>query len=76
VGIDTVKLKGEGFKLLIAQGDSVAAGEPVMHVDPTAALAAGYSMVSPVVVLDTKPDTATLAATGAVSAGARLFSLD
>lgn len=76
VGIDTVKLKGEGFKLLISQGDTVGAGEPVMHVDPAAALAAGYSMVSPVVVLDTKPDTATLMATGAVTAGASLFSLD
>ncbi|UEL28205.1 glucose PTS transporter subunit IIA [Pseudarthrobacter sp. L1SW] len=76
VGIDTVKLKGEGFKLLIAQGDTVGAGEPVMHVDPAAALAAGYSMVSPVVVLDTKPDAATLMATGAVTAGAGLFSLD
>lgn len=75
VGIDTVKLKGEGFKLLVAQGDTVEAGEPVMHVDPTAALAAGYSMVSPVVVLDTKPDTAVLAAAGTVAAGAVLFSL-
>ena len=47
-----------------------------MHVDPAAALAAGYSMVSPVIVLDTKPDTATLLAAGAVTAGASLFSLD
>ena len=76
VGIDTVKLKGEGFKLLIAQGDTVDAGEPIMHVEPAAALAAGYSMVSPVVVLDTKPDTTTLIAEGDVAAGAGLFSLD
>ena len=76
VGIDTVKLKGEGFKLLIAQGDTVEAGASVMRVDPTAALAAGYSMVSPVVVLDTKPDTATLVAAGSVAAGEELFSLD
>ena len=75
VGIDTVKLKGEGFKLLIAQGDTVDAGEPIMHVDPAAALAAGYSMVSPVVVLDTKPDTTTLIAEGDVAAGENLFSL-
>ena len=75
VGIDTVKLKGEGFKLLVAQGDVVEAGEPVMHVDPTAALAAGYSMVSPVVVLDTKPDSATLVAAGTVTAGELLFTL-
>ena len=76
VGIDTVKLKGEGFKLLIAQGDTVEAGASVMRVDPTAALAAGYSMVSPVVVLDTKPDAATLVAAGTVAAGEELFSLD
>lgn len=76
VGIDTVKLKGEGFKLLIAQGDTVDAGAPVMRVDPAAALAAGYSMVSPVVVLDTKPDTATLVAAATVAAGEELFSLD
>ncbi|MDQ0867732.1 PTS system glucose-specific IIA component [Arthrobacter sp. V1I9] len=76
VGIDTVKLKGEGFKLLIAQGDTVDAGTPIMRVDPAAALTAGYSMVSPVVVLDTKPDAATLLASGTVAAGASLFSLD
>jgi glucose-specific phosphotransferase system IIA component len=76
VGIDTVKLKGEGFKLLIAQGDTVGAGAAVMRVDPTAALAAGYSMVSPVVVLDTKPDMATLTEAGTVTAGQELFSLD
>jgi sugar PTS system EIIA component len=76
VGIDTVKLKGEGFKLLIAQGDTVDAGAPVMRVDPAAALAAGYSMVSPVVVLDTKPDVATVIGSGTVAAGQELFSLD
>jgi PTS system glucose-specific IIA component/PTS system N-acetylglucosamine-specific IIA component len=76
VGINTVKLKGEGFNLLAAQGDMVNAGAPVMHVDPTAALAAGYSMVSPVVVLDTKPNTATLVASGMVDASAGLFSMD
>ena len=76
VGIDTVKLKGEGFKLLIAQGDTVGAGDPVMHVDPAAALAAGYSLVSPVVVLDSKADTATLVVSGGVAAGSGLFRMD
>lgn len=75
VGIDTVKLKGEGFKLLVTQGDEVEAGAPVMHVDPAAAVAAGYSMVSPVVVLDTKADSATLVDTGTVTAGELLFTL-
>ena len=76
VGIDTVKLEGEGFELLAAKGDTVAAGTPVMRVDPAAAVAAGYSLVSPVVVLDTKPDTATVLSEGAVAAGAELFSVN
>ena len=75
VGIDTVKLKGEGFKLLVTQGDEVEAGAPVMHVDPAAAVAAGYSMVSPVVVLDTKADSARLVDAGTVTAGELLFTL-
>lgn len=76
IGIDTVKLKGDGFTLLIAQGDTVDAGTPVMRVDPAAALAAGYSMVSPVVVLDSRKDAATLATGGTVAAGAALFTLE
>jgi PTS system glucose-specific IIA component len=75
VGIDTVKLQGEGFALLTEKGATVDAGAPVMRVDPTAAVAAGYSLVSPVVVLDTKPDTATPIASGPVLAGAELFSV-
>ncbi|MCA4134926.1 PTS glucose transporter subunit IIA [Arthrobacter sp. M4] len=74
VGIDTVKLQGEGFELLAAKGDSVEAGALIMRVDPTAAVAAGYSLVSPVVVLDSKADTASLLVTGAVDAGAPLFA--
>ncbi|MDQ4491896.1 PTS glucose transporter subunit IIA [Sinomonas sp. ASV486] len=76
VGIDTVKLKGEGFELLAAKGDTVDAGAPVMRVDPAAAVAAGYSLVSPVVVLDTKPDAARVLARGPVDAGADLFSVN
>jgi PTS system glucose-specific IIA component len=76
VGIDTVKLKGEGFELLAEKGATVDAGALVMRVDPAAAIAAGYSLVSPVVVLDTKPDAATLLADGAVEAGAALFSVE
>ncbi|WP_136610687.1 PTS sugar transporter subunit IIA [Sinomonas albida] len=74
VGIDTVKLGGEGFTLLAAKGDEVEAGGLVMRVDPAAALRAGYSLVSPVVVLDSKADTASLLAEGQVAAGAELFS--
>ncbi|MDQ4504578.1 glucose PTS transporter subunit IIA [Sinomonas sp. ASV322] len=74
VGIDTVKLQGEGFTILAAKGDEVAAGATIMRVDPQPAIAAGYSLVSPVVVLDSKADSATLLAEGSVAAGEQLFS--
>ncbi|MBY6277971.1 MAG: PTS glucose transporter subunit IIA [Symbiobacterium thermophilum] len=33
VGIDTVKLQGRGFRALVAQGDRVSAGQPMLEVD-------------------------------------------
>ncbi|GLC87771.1 glucose-specific PTS transporter subunit IIBC [Lysinibacillus piscis] len=33
VGIDTVKLNGEGFKTLVNEGDIVKAGQPLLEVD-------------------------------------------
>jgi PTS system glucose-specific IIA component/PTS system N-acetylglucosamine-specific IIA component len=57
VGIDTVKLKGEGFELLAAEGDTVGAGDPVVRFTPSAISAAGYSPVCPVVVLGSAPDS-------------------
>ncbi|MGO1421622.1 MAG: beta-glucoside-specific PTS transporter subunit IIABC [Staphylococcus equorum] len=33
IGIDTVKLNGDGFKPLVSQGDSVATGQPLIEFD-------------------------------------------
>jgi glucose-specific phosphotransferase system IIA component len=52
LGIDTVKLKGDGFTLHVAKGDQVVAGQPVVGWDPAAIEAAGYSTVCPVIALD------------------------
>ncbi|WP_108717834.1 PTS glucose transporter subunit IIA [Miniimonas sp. S16] len=52
LGIDTVKLDGEGFTVLVEQGSTVAAGDPVVIWDVPAIVAAGYSPVSPVIVMD------------------------
>ncbi|MFE1596815.1 PTS glucose transporter subunit IIA [Nocardia sp. NPDC058705] len=56
LGIDTVKLKGEGFELIAAEGDTVAAGAPIVAFDPTKIAAAGYSVICPVVVMDSGKD--------------------
>lgn len=52
LGIDTVKLKGEGFTLHVAKGDTVEAGQPVVGWDPAAVEDAGYASVCPVIALD------------------------
>ncbi len=54
VGLDTVKLKGEGFTPLVKPGDTVQAGQPLLQVDLNAISAAGYSTVTPVVVMNDK----------------------
>jgi sugar PTS system EIIA component len=76
LGIDTVRLHGEGFRLHVADGDEIALGAPVITFDPTAVRAAGYSAVCPVVVLGSKADSADLAvAVGStVEPGAQLFT--
>jgi PTS system beta-glucosides-specific IIC component len=50
VGVDTVRLQGEHFRVLVAAGDDVDAGTPLIEFDADAIRAAGYSLVTPVVV--------------------------
>lgn len=57
LGIDTVQLDGEGFELVAAEGDELAAGDPVVRWDPAAVEAGGRSPMVPVVVMDTAADT-------------------
>ncbi|MGW5924452.1 PTS sugar transporter subunit IIA [Nocardia fluminea] len=74
LGIDTVKLKGEGFELLATEGDTVEAGTPIVTFDPTKTAATGYSVICPVVVMDSAKNsvhTDTIGTT--VESGALLF---
>jgi PTS system glucose-specific IIA component len=51
LGIDTVKLDGRGFEVLVSQGSTVEAGTPMVRWDP-AALTDAMSPLVPVVVMD------------------------
>lgn len=46
IGIDTVNLKGEGFDVLVEQGEEVRAGEPIVRVDREKITAAGYDLTT------------------------------
>lgn len=56
LGIDTVQLKGEGFILLVAEGDTVTAGQELVVWSPTAVSDGGRSPLVPVVALDLGPN--------------------
>ena len=74
LGLDTVHLKGEGFDVLVAAGEEVRAGQPMIRWDPAAVEAGGRSPVCPVIALDTPPGRlAELRESGDVRAGEVLF---
>lgn len=73
LGIDTVKLKGEGFTLHVVKGEAVRAGQPVISWDPAEIEAAGYAPICPVIALDATAEAVRGAADGEVGAGAALF---
>ncbi|MFD1888409.1 PTS system trehalose-specific EIIBC component [Paenibacillus wenxiniae] len=50
VGIDTVGLKGDGFKVHVATGDKVSKGQLLLEFDMDTIKAAGYPTISPVIV--------------------------
>ncbi|MEI7913521.1 MAG: glucose PTS transporter subunit IIA [Mycobacteriaceae bacterium] len=76
VGLDTVKLKGEGFRVHVAKGDRVAAGAPLVTFDRNVIEAAGYPLITPVVILNAKKfgAVATVAA-GEVAVGDSVLAI-
>lgn len=53
IGMDTVELNGNGFEILVKQGDLVKAGDLLIRFDIEAIRAAGYSVITPVVITNT-----------------------
>ena len=52
IGIDTVDMDGEGFAVVVAKGERIAAGEPLATVDFGKVAAAGHSVVAVVTVVN------------------------
>ena len=53
VGMDTVKLNGEGFSPKVTQGAKVKKGDLLLEVDLEKVKAAGYSITTPVIITNT-----------------------
>lgn len=53
VGLDTVTLRGEGFRALVRAGDLVKAGQPLLEFDIDTLARKARSLLTPIVVADT-----------------------
>lgn len=78
LGINTVRLDGQGFEILATQGSEVAAGDPMITWDPSSLPASAkgqdVSPVVPVVLMDGAKGSVTSEAIGtSVAAGDLLF---
>ncbi|MNJ50133.1 PTS system glucose-specific EIICBA component [compost metagenome] len=70
IGVNTVKLKGQGFKVLVEEGDLVAAGQPILEVDIAYVKENAKSLISPVIFSNLPEGSVVeLNKTGTVKAG-------
>lgn len=77
VGIDTVKMNGEGFAVAVAKGDRVNAGDTLVTVDFDKVKASGYSTTTLMTVLNTAMLTAVTPKTGVdVKAGDEVIAIE
>jgi sugar PTS system EIIA component len=73
LGIDTVRLNGEGFTTHVGQGDDVTAGQVIVTYDVPSVEAKGLNPIVPVVVMDER-DSKNVVPSEAVFEGAEIAS--
>jgi phosphocarrier protein FPr/phosphocarrier protein len=69
IGLDTVLLRGEGFMPLVKEGDTVAAGTPLIRFDPVVVGAKASSLLTQMVIANGELVTRYVPAKGLVNAG-------
>lgn len=50
IGLETVELNGEGFEVLVSEGDTLSAGTPLIKFDKTSLEEQGYNTITPIIV--------------------------
>ena len=74
IGIDTVKMNGDGFKVHMKEGDKVKAGDLLISFDMEKIIASGYKTTTMVVVSNAEEfGTMSGEASGNVKVGDKLF---
>lgn len=69
IGMDTVKLGGEGFKVMVKEGERVIKGQILVEFDLAVISEAGYSSVTPMIITNTGDYSEITPVTGCVAAG-------
>jgi PTS system glucose-specific IIA component len=54
IGLDTVELGGEGFKLFVKEGDSVDIGTPIVSLDKEYIISQDKEIVTPIIISSKK----------------------
>ena len=76
IGLDTVKLEGKYYKALVKRGDKVKIGSPLIQFDIEKIKAAGFDIITPVVVTNSDNYGDMIAVTGQhVNAGDALIKV-
>ncbi|WP_312853938.1 PTS sugar transporter subunit IIA [Thermoactinomyces mirandus] len=52
IGLDTIRLNGEGFDLKVSPGDKIKTGAPLADVQITRIAEKGYDVMTPIIVLN------------------------
>lgn len=77
MGIDTVKLEGRGFEVLVENGQKVKKGEPMLKLDIDYIEKNAPSLVSPILCTELEDNQKIrLLAEGKIQAGEPLFAVD
>ena len=77
IGIDTVKLNGEGFEVLVEEGAKVKKGDALIKIDLEYIKNHAPSLVSPILCTDLSDNQKIrMVKTGKIKAGEDLFAVD
>ena len=75
IGLDTVDLKGDGFKALAKESDTLQAGDPVVEADLERIKSLGKEIVTPVIVSETGSFKEIVKRDGSVAAAETIMEL-
>ncbi|MDE4542660.1 MULTISPECIES: PTS glucose transporter subunit IIA [unclassified Thermoanaerobacterium] len=69
VGVDTVKLNGEGFTTFINEGDKVKVGDKLLQINKLILESKAKSLISPIIIINTERIKEMNKIIGSVTAG-------